>query len=81
MCITVEGKFSCNSSKQRKQLFFFTNSRLRNGFSLFSDLSGFQAPHGGVIPPHLIVTPLRPDVFVVNEDTRVIVILELTCPW
>ena len=81
MFIAVEGKFSCNSSKQRKQLFFFTNSRLRNGFSLFSDLSGFQAPHGGVIPPHLIVTPLRPDVFVVNEDTRVIVILELTCPW
>ena len=53
----------------------------RNGFSLFSDLNGFQAPHGGVIPPNVLVTSLRPDIFVINEDARVAVLFELTCPW
>ena len=76
-----QGRFTWRHDSVLKTIVSFTNNHLRNGFSLFSDLSGFQAPHGGVIPPHLIVTPLRPDVFVVNEETRVIIILELTCPW
>ena len=27
------------------------------------------------------MTPLRPDVFLINEDSREIVVFELTCPW
>ena len=27
------------------------------------------------------MTPLRPDIFLVNELTRDIVVFELTCPW
>ena len=34
-----------------------------------------------VIPPHLLVTNLRPDLFLVNESARVAVLVELTCPW
>ena len=41
----------------------------------------FHAPHGGVIPPDILVTNLKPDLFLVNESERVIVLLELTCPW
>ena len=54
---------------------------LREGFALFSDLEGFLAPHGGVIPPHILVTNLRPDLFLLNESARIAVVLELTCPW
>ena len=54
---------------------------LRDGFSLYSDLAGFQASHGGVIPPYILVTPLRPDLFLIDESAREIVLLELTCPW
>ena len=54
---------------------------LLEGFSLFSDLEGFLASHGGVIPPHIYVTNLKPDLFIVNEITKVAVVLELTCPW
>ena len=54
---------------------------LLDGFSLFSDLEGFLAPHGGVIPPHIYVTNLKPDLFIVNETARIAVVLELTCPW
>ena len=45
------------------------------------DLPGFQAPHGGVIPPHVLVTSFRPDLFILNEAESIIVMLELTCPF
>ena len=54
---------------------------LKDGFRLYSDLDGFQAPHGGVIPPDVLVTRLKPDLFLVNESAREVVLLELTCPW
>ena len=54
---------------------------MKDGFSLYSDLNGFQAPHGGVIPPDVLVTVLRPDLFLVDESAREVVQLELTCPW
>ena len=54
---------------------------LNDGFSLFSDLEGFHAPHGGVVPPHILVTNLKPDLFIVNETKREVILFELTCPW
>ena len=44
-------------------------------------MPGFQAPHGGTIPPHVLVTSLRPDIFLLNESSRESIIFELTCPW
>ena len=44
-------------------------------------MSGYQAPHGGTIPPHVLVTNLRPDIFVLDESKREAVVFELTCPW
>ena len=55
--------------------------RLLDGFTLYSDMPGYMAPHGGTIPPHILVTSLRPDVFIFNESTRTAIIFELTCPW
>ena len=55
--------------------------KLLEGFSLFADLEGFCAPHGGVIPPHILVTNLKPDLFIVSESAKIIVLMELTCPW
>ena len=48
---------------------------------LFSDLPGFLAPNGGSIPPHILVTNLKPDIFIVDEQAMVAVVFELTCPW
>ena len=33
------------------------------------------------IPPHILVTTLRPDIFMINESSRKAIIFELTCPW
>ena len=44
-------------------------------------MPGFQAPHGGTIPPDVLVTNLRPDMCIVDDSARMVVIFELTCPW
>ena len=54
---------------------------LKEGMRLFSDLPGYHAPHGGTIPPHILVTALKPDIFIVNQLSQVVIVFELTCPW
>ena len=54
---------------------------LKNGMSLFSDMPGYQAPHGGTIPPHVLATALKPDIFILNELSQEAIVFELTCPW
>ena len=76
-----QGRFTWRHDSVLKSIVSFASAQLRNGFTLYSDLHGFQAPHGGVIPPNILVTTLRPDVFIVNEDARIAVLFELTCPW
>ena len=53
---------------------------LREDMSLYSDMPGYQAPHGGTIPPHVLVTALKPDIFVFSRQSQEVVVLELTCP-
>ena len=48
---------------------------------LYSDIPGFQAPHGGTIPPHILVTALKPDLFIFSRQSQEVIVLELTCPW
>ena len=57
------------------------HSNLAPDMTLFSDMAGHQAPHGGTIPPNILVTALRPDIFMLNEVSREVIIFELTCPW
>ena len=54
---------------------------LIDGSRLYSDMPEYQAPHGGTIPPEILVTNLKPDLFIVNEVSKVAVVFELTCPW
>ena len=76
-----QGRFTWRHDSVLNSIVLFVNSKLRPGFSLFSDLTGFQSPNGGVIPPHVLVTPLRPDLFLINEQSKEVVLFELTCPW
>ena len=54
---------------------------LNQGMEIFSDLPGYLAPGGGSIPPDVLVTNQRPDIFIVNYSSREAIVLELTCPW
>ena len=49
-------------------------------FKVYSDLVGHQAAGGGTIPPEICVTNLRPDVVVLEEESKTIHIFELTMP-
>ena len=48
---------------------------------LYSDMPGYQAPHGGTIPPHILPTALKPDIFIFSQTSLEVIIFELTCPW
>ena len=76
-----QGRYTWRHDSVLTTIITFVKMCLRPGWALFSDLSGYQAPHGGVIPPHILVTPLRPDLFLIDEVRRMIIVFELTCPF
>ena len=76
-----QGRFTWRHNSVLSTIINIMRPHLAAGKQLFSDLSGFQAPHGGTIPPHILVTNLRPDLFIVDEVTKEAVLFELTCPW
>ena len=76
-----QGRYTWRHNSVLSSLIAVVRPRLLEGFTLYSDMPGYQAPHGGTIPPHILVTSLRPDLFIVNEITRTAIIFELTCPW
>ena len=54
---------------------------LQKWIEITCSLPGYLAPGGGSIPPDIIVTNLKPDLFIVNESTGEVTIFKLTCPW
>ena len=49
-------------------------------FKVYSDIDGFQTSNGGTIPPHILVTTLRPDIVIIDEKKKAISVFELTVP-
>ena len=76
-----QGRFTWRHDSVLMTIITVIRPHLTAGKQLFSDLPGFQAPHGGTIPPHVIVTNLRPDLVIIDEVKREVVVFELTCPW
>lgn len=76
-----QGRFTWRHDSVLSAIIHVLRSSLSPDFVFFSDMAGHQAPHGGTIPPHVLVTNLRPDIFVLNETSREVVVFELTCPW
>ena len=76
-----QGRFTWRHNSVLSSIIEMIRPHLVDGMSLYSDLPGFQAPHGGTIPPHVLTTALKPDLVLVNESTSMIIIFELTCPW
>ena len=76
-----QGRYTWRHNSVLSSFIEIIRPRLLEGFILYSDMPGSTAPHGGTIPPHILVTSLKPDVFIFNESTRTAIIFELTCPW
>ena len=76
-----QGRYTWRHNSVLANLIHLICPKLAEGMKLFSDLPGFLAPGGGSIPPHILVTTQRPDIFIVNESSREVIVFELTCPW
>ena len=76
-----QGRYTWRHNSVLLSVIDIIRPKLKAGFQLYSDLSGLQAPHGGTIPPNIHVTALRPDLVIINEPAREVIIFELTCPW
>ena len=76
-----QGRYTWRHDSVLKSIISFIHPHLYDGMVLYSDMEGYQAPHGGTIPPHVLVTNLRPDIFILDETARIAIVFELTCPW
>ena len=52
---------------------------LTNG-QMYTDLEGYSIA-GGTIPPHILTTSQRPDLVIINEESKELTMVELTIPF
>ena len=52
---------------------------LPNG-NIYTDLEGHSIA-GGTVPPHILTTSLRPDLVILREEEKEVIIVELTFPF
>ena len=76
-----QGRYTWRHNSVLSSIIGVVRPLLESSFTLFSDLPGCEAPHGGTIPPHILATNLRPDLFIVSETKAMAIVFELTCPW
>ena len=77
----TQGRLTWRHNSVLSSILRLIQPHLKNGMTLYSDIPGYQAPHGGTIPPHILTTTLKPDVFIFSEVSEEVIIFELTCPW
>ena len=65
-----QGRYTWRHNSVLNSIIDSIRPALGPSFKLFSDLPGYEAPHGGTIPPHILVTNLRPDLFIVSESLQ-----------
>ena len=82
-CATAlsQGRFTWRHNSVLASMLNLIRPHLKDGMIVYCDMPGHQAPHGGTIPPHVLVTALKPDIVIINERSQEVIILELTCPW
>ena len=77
----TQGRYTWRHNSVLSSIINLIRPHLKDGMVLFSDMPGFQAPHGGTVPPHILVTSLKPDIFIFSERSQEVFVFELTCPW
>ena len=75
-----QGRYTWRHNSVLNSIISIIRPALGPTFRLFSDMPGFEAPHGGTIPPHILATNLEPDFFIVSESLQKALVIELTCP-
>ena len=76
-----QGRYMWRHNSVLSSLIALIRPHLKEGMTLYSDMPDYQAPHGGTIPPHVLVTAFKPDIVVINRLSQEVIVFELTCPW
>ena len=76
-----QGRYTWRHDSVLRTIFDFIRPEVKGGYDVFVDLSGHGAGNGGTVPPDVLVTTQRPDIFIVNRDLKKVILLELTVPW
>ena len=51
-----------------------------SNYKVHSDLPGHETSNGGSLPPSMVVTNLKPDIGIIDDNKKKSTIFELTCP-
>ena len=67
-------------SWRHNNLVKYIETNVDKKYTVFSDLTGMEAPGGGTIPPALCVTKLKPEIVILENHMKALNIFELTMP-
>ena len=76
-----QGRYTWRHDSVLRTIVDCIRPNIKEGFELFADLASHGAGNGGTIPPDVLVTTQRPDIFLVHRNSAKVVIFELTVPW
>ena len=76
-----QGRYTWRHDSVLRTIFDFIRRDVKDGFQIFVDLTSHGAGNGGTIPPDVLPTTQRPDIFLVNRAERKAILFELTVPW
>ena len=65
-----QGRYTWRHNSVLASLIRIIRPCLNQGMELFSDIPGHLAPGGGSIPPNVLVTNQRPDIFIVDYSLQ-----------
>ena len=51
-----------------------------SNYKVHSDLPGHETSNGGLLPPSIVVTNLKPDIVIIDDNKKEATIFELPCP-
>ena len=76
-----QGRYTWRHNSVLRTIDDFIRPNLKECYELFTDLDGLGAGNGGTVPPDVLATNQRPDIFLLNRQLRKVIIFELTVPW
>ena len=69
-----QGRYTWRHNSVLRTIHDFISPNLKPGYALFTDLDGLDAGNGGTIPPDVLVSSQRPDVFLVNRQLKKVIL-------
>ena len=78
-CPTFLNRYEWRHNNILRYMFKTFKENLTNG-QIYTDLEGYSIA-GGTIPPHILTTSQRPDLVIINEESKELTMVELTIPF